>query len=95
MFKFNNNSVNQLGLSQKIFWSEHDTSIAKPGCSDQNYRLGFVLQAQPIIAILNKLRYTLCPMPYALCPMSYGGEHLMLGSKGYNLCRYCFFFFSF
>ncbi|WP_445176004.1 hypothetical protein [Microcoleus sp.] len=23
------------------------------------------------IAILNKVRYALCPMPYALCPMPY------------------------
>ncbi|WP_445173380.1 hypothetical protein [Microcoleus sp.] len=26
---------------------------------------------QAYIAILNKVRYALCPMPYALCPMPY------------------------
>ena len=33
------------------------------------------------IAVLKKVRYTLCPMPYALCPMPYAHEYLIFLRK--------------
>ncbi|PHX57216.1 hypothetical protein CP500_001480 [Tychonema bourrellyi FEM_GT703] len=40
------------------------------------------------IAVLEKVRYALCPMPYALCPMPYARSVPHLSEKGYIISEY-------